>query len=166
MKFLVPNYSCLQNPWLRGYRPQIPVLSVLCPQLNLLTPPPEKIPGYATGMKNGIDTRTQGGGGEELNPWGDSDRFYLNICKLSFLKGKIMYALTNHTARYGCPILTHESADRFERNFVTSYSSYATEVYPTVKRKGKAIPLQAWTGPEGSRRFTLPDFKTVGTWRW
>ena len=29
MKFLVPNYSCLQNPWLRGYRPQIPVLSVL-----------------------------------------------------------------------------------------------------------------------------------------
>ena len=29
MKFLVPNYSCLQNLWLRGYRPQIPVLSVL-----------------------------------------------------------------------------------------------------------------------------------------
>ena len=39
MKFLVPNYSCLQNPWLAGYRPQIPVLSVLCPQLTLLTPP-------------------------------------------------------------------------------------------------------------------------------
>ena len=29
MKFLVPNYSCLQDPWLGGYRPQIPVLSVL-----------------------------------------------------------------------------------------------------------------------------------------
>jgi len=40
MKFLVPNYSCLQNPWLGGYRPQIPVLSVLCPQLNLLNLPP------------------------------------------------------------------------------------------------------------------------------
>ena len=40
MKFLVPNYSCLQNPWLGGYRPQIPVLSVLCTQLNLLNPPP------------------------------------------------------------------------------------------------------------------------------
>jgi len=39
MKFLVPNYSCLQNPWLGGYRPQIPFLSVLCPQLNLLNPP-------------------------------------------------------------------------------------------------------------------------------
>jgi len=29
--------------------------------------------------------------------------------------------------------------------------------------KGKAIPLQAWTGPEGSRSLRLPDFKTVGT---
>jgi len=31
------------------------------------------------------------------------------------------------------------------------------------KSKGKAIPLQAWTGPEGSRRLRLPDFKTIGT---
>jgi len=29
--------------------------------------------------------------------------------------------------------------------------------------KGKAIPLQAWIGPEGSRRLRLPDFKTIGT---
>jgi len=49
MKFLVPNYSCLQNPSVGGYCPQILVLSVLCPQLNLLKPPPpNKIPGYAT----------------------------------------------------------------------------------------------------------------------
>jgi len=31
------------------------------------------------------------------------------------------------------------------------------------KGKGKAVPLQAWTGPEVSRRMRLPDFKTVGT---
>jgi len=30
-------------------------------------------------------------------------------------------------------------------------------------KKQKAIPLQAWSGPEGSRRFRLPDFKTIGT---
>ena len=30
----------------------------------------------------------------------------------------------------------------------------------------KAIPVQAWTGPEGSRRLRLPDFKTIVTWRW
>jgi len=29
--------------------------------------------------------------------------------------------------------------------------------------KGKAIPLQAWAGPEGSRRLRLPDFKIIGT---
>jgi hypothetical protein len=29
--------------------------------------------------------------------------------------------------------------------------------------KGKAIPLQALTGPEGFRRLRLPDFKIVGT---
>jgi len=33
-------------------------------------------------------------------------------------------------------------------------------------KKGKAIPLQAWTGPEGSRKLRLPDFKKIGTWRW
>ena len=40
MKFLVPNYSCLRYPRLGAYLPQIPVLSFLCPQLNLLIPPP------------------------------------------------------------------------------------------------------------------------------
>jgi len=45
MKFLVPNYSCHQNPWLGGCRPQIPVLSVL----NWICwTPSKKIPGYAT----------------------------------------------------------------------------------------------------------------------
>ena len=36
----------------------------------------------------------------------------------------------------------------------------------TRLQKGRAIPLQAWTGPEGSRRLMIPDFKTIGTWRW
>ena len=31
------------------------------------------------------------------------------------------------------------------------------------KGKGKAIPLQAWTDPEGSRRLRLADFKTICT---
>jgi hypothetical protein len=32
-----------------------------------------------------------------------------------------------------------------------------------VNGKGKAIPLQALTGPEVSRRLRLPYFKTIGT---
>jgi hypothetical protein len=31
------------------------------------------------------------------------------------------------------------------------------------RQKCKAIPLQAWTDPEGTRRLRLPDFKTIGT---
>jgi hypothetical protein len=31
------------------------------------------------------------------------------------------------------------------------------------KGKGKALPLQAWTGAEGVRRWRLPPFKTIGT---
>ena len=27
--------------------------------------------------------------------------------------------------------------------------------------KGKSVPLQAWTGPEGSRKLKLPDFVTT-----
>jgi len=29
------------------------------------------------------------------------------------------------------------------------------------KGKGKAVPLQVWTGPEGSRKLRLPDFVTT-----
>jgi hypothetical protein len=27
-----------------------------------------------------------------------------------------------------------------------------------LKGKGKAVPLQVWTGPEGSRKLRFPDF--------
>jgi hypothetical protein len=36
-------------------------------------------------------------------------------------------------------------------------------VYLEMNVRGKAITLQAFTGPEGSRRLRLPDFKTIGT---
>ena len=31
----------------------------------------------------------------------------------------------------------------------------------TSKSKGKAVPLQAWSGPEGSRKLRFPDFMTT-----
>jgi len=36
----------------------------------------------------------------------------------------------------------------------------------SIKGKGKAIPVQVWTGPKGSRRLRLSDFMAFGTWRW
>jgi len=33
----------------------------------------------------------------------------------------------------------------------------------TSPEKGKAVPLQGWTGLEGYRRLRLSDFKTIST---
>ena len=52
MKFLVPNYSCLQNPWLGGYRPRSPF--ALSSTVFVEPSPPNKIPGYATDMHHPI----------------------------------------------------------------------------------------------------------------
>jgi hypothetical protein len=30
-----------------------------------------------------------------------------------------------------------------------------------MKHKGKVVPLQAWSGPEGSRKLRFPDFMTT-----
>jgi hypothetical protein len=30
-----------------------------------------------------------------------------------------------------------------------------------IKKKGKAFPLQAWSGPEGSRKLRFPDYMTT-----
>ena len=30
-----------------------------------------------------------------------------------------------------------------------------------IEGKGKAVPLQAWSGPEGSRKLRFPDFMTT-----
>jgi len=33
----------------------------------------------------------------------------------------------------------------------------------SITGRQKAIPLQTWTGPVGSRMLRLPDFKTIDT---
>ena len=33
--------------------------------------------------------------------------------------------------------------------------------YSQYRGKGKSVPLQAWTGPEGSRKLRFPDFVTT-----
>jgi len=34
-------------------------------------------------------------------------------------------------------------------------------IVATTKGKGKAVPLQAWAGPKGSRKLRFPDFVTT-----
>jgi len=41
--------------------------------------------------------------------------------------------------------------------------AYVCDVTSLLPVKGKVLPLQAWTGPEGSKRLRLPHFKIIGT---
>jgi hypothetical protein len=52
-------------------------------------------------------------------------------------------------------------------NYLTNCTNQSTCEVGNRKRKGngKAISLQAWTGPEGSGRLRLSDVQTVGTGR-
>ena len=43
----------------------------------------------------------------------------------------------------------------------THFTYHLSLDFKIQKGKGKTVPLQAWREPEGSRRFTLPDFMTT-----
>ena len=36
-----------------------------------------------------------------------------------------------------------------------------SKILKLPKGKGKSVPLQAWSGPEGSRKLRFPDFMTM-----
>ena len=37
----------------------------------------------------------------------------------------------------------------------------STQPLTEMSKKGKSVPLQAWSGPEGSRKLRFPDFMTT-----
>ena len=102
MKFLVPNYSCLQNPWLGEYRPQIPVLSVL--NWICWTSSPNKIPGYATACQwrtwSCIVWKTT----LKMSAPEDNIIVYLNVLVLNKVENNcvLMVAVGYCPSRYSC----------------------------------------------------------------
>jgi len=46
----------------------------------------------------------------------------------------------------------------------TNLASFTSMNYSSLTLyNGKPIPVQAWTGPESSRKLKFPDFQTSGT---
>jgi len=43
--------------------------------------------------------------------------------------------------------------------FLLQYEENTNGKYLDLKTKSKAVPLQAWSGPEGFRKLRFPDFK-------
>jgi len=62
-------------------------------------------------------------------------------------------------------IITVMSEDSVHFDLCNLRPEFSDTCYDVMLKqvKGKAMPLQAWTGPEGSRRLRLPDFKTLDT---
>ena len=46
--------------------------------------------------------------------------------------------------------------------YVAQHLNYCATAVPLyIKVKCKSVPLQAWSGPEGSRKLRFPDFTTT-----
>jgi hypothetical protein len=111
------------------------------------------------------------------------------ICHYQFLPILSLLLWRNGT-KICASVLTHTAAFGFFLRLKIAPAWHSSEVPPCMERqtvtidtasqnksvsglgnswvwnKCKAIQLQAWSGPEGSRRLRLPDFKTIGTWMW
>ena len=57
-------------------------------------------------------------------------------------------------------ILPVKPATFYRRSNIYNSGPNPFQSHPTIK--GKTVLKQPWTGPEGSRKLTLPDFKTIG----
>jgi hypothetical protein len=83
--------------------------------------------------------------------------FYLLTTWSSSVRLSMKFATTKYCWNQIICIFTYNRS--FKSSVQTQY------VGKHFSKKGRAIPLQAWTDPEGSKRLRLSDFKTVGIWR-
>ena len=51
--------------------------------------------------------------------------------------------------------------EKVKRQFRALRVSLSLIGYAKGKGKGKAVPLQAWSGPEGSRKLRFPEYMTT-----
>jgi len=67
---------------------------------------------------------------------------------------KIWWSWGPRDMRSFCATLYKPKLDK-SHGFVLKYNK------SMLIKWGKAIPVQAWTGPKGSRRLRFPDFKNI-----
>jgi hypothetical protein len=75
----------------------------------------------------------------------------------------VVFMTAYHHSIY-CNLSFRHSDQDFDKYLIFLVSSWFHLSLNGVS-KGKAIPLETWTG-QVSRRLRLPNFKTVGPWRW
>jgi len=67
-----------------------------------------------------------------------------------------------------CDAKQAKQINRYKNTKIKLYKSNAAiwyskscRVKQLIPKAGKSVPLQAWSGPEGSRKLRLPDYVTV-----
>jgi len=91
-----------------------------------------------------------------INPNWRQNKSYLTHCTSRQCLRRYKYFTLSEL----CIVIHIRGQDQKDSHFFLKIIVSATRL---LKKKGKAIPLQGWTGPESSRSFSLPDFKTIGT---
>ena len=69
-----------------------------------------------------------------------------------------------HNVLLGCVVYgssRNRSSFHLEIHLVYIPAVYTPGEYCNRLSKGKAVPLQAWSGPEGSTKLRFPDFMTT-----
>jgi hypothetical protein len=69
----------------------------------------------------------------------------------------LIYLLGCYSSQTG----TSSSPTDFHMFLLTAFLEEAFIRNIIIIKKGKAVPLQAWNGPEGSRKLRFPDCKTT-----
>jgi hypothetical protein len=79
--------------------------------------------------------------------------------RVNFLKGFVTAICYDRTLQI--PILFYNVRCKKLHTGIIFVRIPTTDKTLEVKAKGKTVPLQAWNGPEGSRKFRFPDFMTT-----
>ena len=67
--------------------------------------------------------------------------------------------LAAHSLFEMCPLAEGVGKAQAAEDFV-----HPTAIITYYTVQGKAVPLQAWSGPKGSRKLRFPDFTGTGSW--
>ena len=71
----------------------------------------------------------------------------------------VVSAVARIGRRYSCSICQRFICNLHRRDEIIYYCPNCLQWYEVIK--GKAVPLQVWSGPEGSRKLSFPDFMTM-----
>jgi hypothetical protein len=81
-------------------------------------------------------------------------------CECKLVDILVLLGLEHMFGTQLCVIISHRQPERAngQQCMCVCVCEREREIY--IKQKGNLIPVEAWTGPECSRRLKLPDLKT------